>query len=127
MNVFFLNPRHSVPTPYKFLLSRLKHAGRSWQRGRLGPHSHPSHGCHGLNVQTGQMAEHPLSDCLPLRRRDPGGRLGLRILRIGDASVSNIYDYMAATRNNRSGDEVKVVVSRDGKEVTLKVILAAAN
>ena len=56
-----------------------------------------------------------------------GMRAGDRILRIGDASVSNIYDYMAATRNNRAGDEVQVVVSRDGKEVYLKVILAAAN
>lgn len=56
-----------------------------------------------------------------------GMRAGDRILRIGDASVSNIYDYMAATRNNRAGDEVQVVVSRDGKEVTLKVILASAN
>lgn len=49
-----------------------------------------------------------------------------RIIGINDKPVANIYDYMAATRNNDPGDAVVVVVLRDGKEVTLQVTLAPA-
>ncbi|RME37543.1 MAG: M28 family peptidase [Planctomycetota bacterium] len=55
-----------------------------------------------------------------------GMKAGDRIIRIEDKTVNNIYDYMAATRNNNPGDTVTVVVIRDGKEVSLKVTLAAA-
>ncbi len=55
-----------------------------------------------------------------------GLKAGDRIIRIGDKDVANIYDYMAATRNNRPGDIVELVVLRDGKEITLKVTLAPA-
>lgn len=55
-----------------------------------------------------------------------GMRVGDRILRIGTTTVSNVYDYMAATRSNKAGDEVEVMVSRGGKEVALKVVLAPA-
>ena len=50
---------------------------------------------------------------------------GDRIVRIGDDDVANIYDYMAATRNNKPGDTVAVIVLRHGKELTLQVTLAA--
>lgn len=55
-----------------------------------------------------------------------GMKAGDRIIRIGGKDVANIYDYMAATRNNDPGDTVEVVVLRDDKELTLKVTLAAA-
>jgi len=55
-----------------------------------------------------------------------GMKAGDRIVRIGGKSVANVYDYMAATRNNKAGDVVDVVVLRDGREQTLKVILASA-
>ena len=48
-----------------------------------------------------------------------------RIVRIGDNDVANVYDYMAATRNNEPGDTVAVIVLRNGKEVSLQVTLAA--
>ena len=48
-----------------------------------------------------------------------------RIVRIGDNDVANIYDYMAATRNNEPGDTVAVIVLRNGEELTLQVTLAA--
>jgi hypothetical protein len=54
-----------------------------------------------------------------------GMRGGDRILRINEKKVANVYDYMAATRNNKAGETVEVVVLRDGKEQTLKVILAS--
>ena len=55
-----------------------------------------------------------------------GMKAGDRIVRIGGKSVANVYDYMAATRNNKSGDTVEVVVLRNGQEQTLKVTLAPA-
>jgi hypothetical protein len=55
-----------------------------------------------------------------------GMKAGDRIIRIGGKSVANVYDYMAATRNNKAGDAVDVIVLRDGKEVTLHVTLAPA-
>ena len=47
-----------------------------------------------------------------------------RIVKIGSLVVNNIQDYMGALRNNKPGDEVGVVVLRDGKEVKLTVTLA---
>jgi len=55
-----------------------------------------------------------------------GMKAGDRIVRIGGQPVANIYDYMAATRNNRPGDAVEVVVLREGAEHTLHVTMAAA-
>ena len=54
-----------------------------------------------------------------------GMKDGDRIVRIADNDVDNIYDYMAATRNNKPGDIVDVIVLRNGKKITLKVTLAA--
>ncbi|MCH7995947.1 MAG: M20/M25/M40 family metallo-hydrolase [Planctomycetes bacterium] len=54
-----------------------------------------------------------------------GMKDGDRIVRIGDNDVANVYDYMAATRNNDPGDTVAVIVLRNGKEVSLQVTLAA--
>lgn len=53
-----------------------------------------------------------------------GMKAGDRILKINDKPIANIYDYMASTRNNKGGDTVEVVVQRDDKEVTLKVVLS---
>lgn len=55
-----------------------------------------------------------------------GMKAGDRIIRIGGKSVANVYDYMAATRNNKAGDAVDVLVLRDGREQALKVTLAPA-
>jgi len=51
---------------------------------------------------------------------------GDRILRINGKIIANVYDYMASTRGNKAGDEVEVVVLREGKEIPLKVTLAGA-
>ncbi len=55
-----------------------------------------------------------------------GMKKGDRIVRIGGKSVANIYDYMAATRNNKAGDTVEVIVLREDKEITLEVTLSSA-
>lgn len=55
-----------------------------------------------------------------------GMKAGDRIVNIGGKKVANIYDYMAATRGNKAGETVDVVVLREGKEVPLKVTLSAA-
>jgi len=55
-----------------------------------------------------------------------GMKMGDRIVRIGGKKVANVYDYMAATRGNKAGDTVDVVVLREGAEVALKVTLSPA-
>jgi len=45
------------------------------------------------------------------------------IIKFGQKSVNNIYDFMYAMGDYKSGDKVDVVVLRDGKEVTLYVEL----
>jgi C-terminal processing protease CtpA/Prc len=54
-----------------------------------------------------------------------GMKDGDRIVKIGSMDVKGIYDYMGALRNNKPGDEVEVVVLRDGNKVTVKVKLAS--
>jgi hypothetical protein len=49
-----------------------------------------------------------------------------RIIRIAGKDVSNIFDYMAATRRNKPGDVVEVVIRRGEVELTLQVTLAGA-
>jgi len=55
-----------------------------------------------------------------------GMRAGDRIVKINGKSIANIYDYMASTRENKGGDTVEVVVTRDGQEHVLKVTLSGA-
>lgn len=55
-----------------------------------------------------------------------GMKAGDRIIRIGTKKIANIYDYMAATRKNKGGDTVNVVVLRGDKEITLRVMLSSA-
>lgn len=57
---------------------------------------------------------------------EAGMKPGDRIIRISHKKVDNVYDYMAGTRNNKPGDTVEVVVTREGKELTLSVKLAPA-
>ena len=46
------------------------------------------------------------------------------IIREGGTEVRNIYDHMAALRKYKPGDQVDVVVLREGKELTFTVTLA---
>lgn len=59
----------------------------------------------------------------------PAEKAGLKagdiIIKFGDKQVKNVYDYMYAMQGYKSGDEVDVVVLRDGQEVKLKVILGS--
>jgi hypothetical protein len=49
---------------------------------------------------------------------------GDRIVRIDDAKVNNIHDYMDALRNRKAGDRVTVIVVRGEEEVELELELA---
>lgn len=49
-----------------------------------------------------------------------------RIIRIADFEIKDIYGYMRALGSFKAGDEVDVVVVRDGAEMKLKVKLEAA-
>jgi len=59
----------------------------------------------------------------------PAEKAGLKagdiIIRFGSKTVRNIYDYMYAMQGYKPGDEVEVVVLREGKEITLKVSLGS--
>ena len=56
-------------------------------------------------------------------RRRPGSRAATSIVRFGGKPVGTIYDYMESMHGYKPGDQVEVVVKRDGKEVKLKVTL----
>ncbi len=53
----------------------------------------------------------------------PAARAGMldedRIYKIGDALVTDVYTYMDALRKYKQGDDVKVIIIRDGKKITL--------
>ncbi|HKQ46459.1 MAG TPA: M28 family peptidase [Phycisphaerae bacterium] len=59
----------------------------------------------------------------------PAAKAGMkdsdRIYQIGQERIKDVYSYMEALRKYKAGDEVKVVVLRDGKKVTLTIKTAA--
>lgn len=59
----------------------------------------------------------------------PAAKAGMkesdRIWSIGDARIKDVYSYMDALRKFKPGDNVKVVVLRNGKKVTLTIKTAA--
>lgn len=55
-----------------------------------------------------------------------GGLKGGDIMvKFGDKKITNIYDYVYALKEFVPGDEVDVVVLREGKELTFKLVLGA--
>jgi hypothetical protein len=73
---------------------------------------------------------HEAKDGLSLsgvREGGPAAQAGLKegdlIIKLGDRSISTIYDYMESMEKQKPGDKVEVVVKRDGKEVKLPVTL----
>lgn len=52
-----------------------------------------------------------------------GMQAGDIIVKFGEKEVSNIYDFMYAMQSYKPDDEVDFVVLRDGKEVTLKIVM----
>lgn len=64
----------------------------------------------------------------PGRPADQAGiRGGDRIIRVNDATVNNVEDYMAALSGKRPGDKLTIVVQRGEERVTLEVILASGH
>jgi len=62
----------------------------------------------------------------PGRPADQAGvRSGDRIIRVNDATVNNVDDYMAALTGKRPGDKLTIVVQRGEEQVVLEVILAS--
>ncbi len=66
-----------------------------------------------------------------VRDGSPADRAGLRggdvIIRFGSHEVDDVYGYMYALQGFEPGDEVEVVVLRDGKRLKFAVVLEAAN
>ncbi len=60
-----------------------------------------------------------------VRAGSPAEKAGLRagdvIIRIGNLPIKNVYDYTYALGELRAGEEIDVVIRRDGKETTLKI------
>ncbi len=55
---------------------------------------------------------------------DKGGLLaGDLMIKFGGKEIKNIYDYTAALSEFKPGDEVDVVIKRNGEDLTVKVIL----
>lgn len=55
---------------------------------------------------------------------DKGGMMaGDLMIKFGGKDIKNIYDYTAALGEHKPGEEVEVVVKRNGEELTLKITL----
>jgi S1-C subfamily serine protease len=57
----------------------------------------------------------------------PAAEAGLKsgdvIVKLGDRQIGNLEDFDSALRRFDAGEKVPVVVKRDGKELTLEVVL----
>ena len=64
-----------------------------------------------------------------VRAGSPAAEAGMQggdiIVMFGPHEVDDVYDYMAALNEFDPGDEVEIVVLRDGERVSFKVVLAA--
>jgi hypothetical protein len=64
-----------------------------------------------------------------VREGSPAERAGLKagdvIVKFGDRTIKNVYDYTYALQDHRPGDVVKIVVKRAGQPVTLTATLKA--
>lgn len=64
-----------------------------------------------------------------VRAGSPAAEVGMRggdiIVGFGPHEVDDVYDYMAALGEFDPGDEVEIVVLRDGERMSFKVVLAA--
>ena len=62
-----------------------------------------------------------------VREGSPAGRAGVRggdtVVEFGGVKVENLHDYTFALRKHRPGDEVEVVVVRDGERLTFTAVL----
>jgi hypothetical protein len=60
-----------------------------------------------------------------VRPASPAERAGLRagdiVMMLGKTPVKNVYDYTYALGEMRAGEEVEVVIRRDGRQMTLKL------
>ena len=60
-----------------------------------------------------------------VRPGSPAEKAGLRagdiVVKLGAMPIKNVYDYTYALGEMRGGEEVAVLIRRDGKEVTLKI------
>ena len=60
-----------------------------------------------------------------VRPGSPAEKAGLRagdiVVKLGKMPIKNVYDYTYALGEMRGGEEVEVVIRRDGKEMTLKI------
>ena len=53
-----------------------------------------------------------------------GMKAGVIITKLGESKIGGIEDLQSALLKHKVGDKIKVIVKRDGKEVTLDVTLA---
>jgi membrane-associated protease RseP (regulator of RpoE activity) len=60
-----------------------------------------------------------------VRPESPAEKAGLRagdlVVKFGKTPIKNVYDYTYALGELRGGEEVEVVIRRDGKEMTIKI------
>ncbi len=111
-----LTPVEGAGNPHGVGASGDENSVRSGFRVRLGTIPDYSRESGGMAI----MAVRPESPAA-----DAGMQGGDIIVRFGPHDVDDVYDYMAALGEFDPGDEVEIIVLRDGERVSIKVVLAA--
>jgi len=111
-----LTPVEGAGNPHGFGASGDENSMRSGFRVRLGTIPDYSRESGGMAI-TAVRADSPAAAA--------GMQGGDIIVRFGPHEVDDVYDYMAALGEFDPGDEVEIVVLRDGEPVSFKVVLAA--
>ena len=106
--------------------------------GSGNPHQGPADGStvrSGFRVRVGTIPDYSRESggmrVTGVRDGSPAAKAGLKggdiIVRFGSHEIEDVYGYMYALQEFEPGDEVEVVVLRDGGEVVIRVVLEAAN
>ena len=79
-----------------------------------------------LDLGAARVATALNGEFVPAREREATSlKDGDRIVRCGSKEVGTIYDYMESMTHFKPGDQLDVVIVREGKEIKLQVNLAA--
>lgn len=89
----------------------------------------------GFNVRLGTIPDYSQEEggmrITGVREGSPAAKAGIQggdvIIKFGEREIEDVYGYMYALSEHKPGDEVDIVVLRDGEELTISVVLEGTN